>query len=146
MGCPVFSNKNKITHNLLRCEIVQDHLGPRGYIYCVKAETKFGEEYFMLDTGASVTIFHRIYVATEFCITPQIEVGEVNWIIHGGKMTVDRFRHIFWTLDREFLCADLSHLRKIIGIPIAAIIGTDVLQPLNAEINLHKLTLTLRPE
>ena len=139
------SKKNQIIHPLLRCEMVQAHLGPPGFIYCVKAETKFDEQYFLIDTGATITIFHRVFVAVEFMISPQIQVGKINWIIHGGEMEVDKFRHIFWTLDREFICADLSGLRKATGIPIAALIGTDVLDPLNAVIDLKKQQLILHP-
>lgn len=125
-----------------------DHF-PDGKIYTIECKRKFGIIHFILDTGASCTIFDKNIMIKAFnkqeSDFSRLDGHGIMWA-SGSKIDIEYFEFQFIGITRNFFASDFSFLSNHTGSHIGGLIGTDVLTALQSTIDLKNNTLIFQTE
>lgn len=139
-------SKRKVI-NLKSLTVKNNGIIPDGYIFCVKEWRGIDQIYFIIDTGASCTIFDKCIMIRNYSRQPgDFTSADGNGVLlaSGGKMDMEKFEFEFLNVKRNFFATDFSFLSNHSGYSIGGLIGTDLLKEVNAKLDLTAQTLTFK--
>lgn len=129
---------------LITCEIENIPGMLNGFSYFIEEKIEGEKVLFLIDTGASCSIFDTNFVVLKLRTAPSLRsTGEVTSMM-GHRVRTNTFRTNIFGIEGLYFSAELTHFIEKFGRNIGGIIGTDLLQKLNATIDLKKQVLKIR--
>ncbi len=120
---------------------------PDGHIFCITEWMGRDHIHFIIDTGASCTIFDKSMMIRNYSRQPSHFTsvdGNGVLLASGGSMGMQKFEFEFLNVKRNFLATDFSFISNHSGHSIGGLIGTDLLKEVNAKIDLVKSVMIIR--
>jgi len=117
-----------------------------GFHYFI--EQKYGNEtwYFLIDTGASSTIIDKVFAEKVLHLTSEPVAGEMKFQVSGVSFPAACIHCFFLDAESNYFCTDLQFFKASSELNIAGIIGSDVMDLLNASIDLQRRTITFHAQ